>query len=399
MFPGQAAKSTGEALSGVTSRQAKRSCEDARAMKIDAFELRRIRMPLVSPFRTSFGTEYERDVLLVRALSPDAEGWGECVAMDEPLYSSEYVEGAQYVARTYLLPRVFAEPELSASAVAGLLEPIKGHQMAKAAVEMAILDAELRAQDLSFAQHLGAVREAVDCGVSVGIYDSIDTLLETVASHVDEGYRRIKLKIEPGLDIEHVRAVRERWPDVPLQVDANTAYTRADARHLAQLDPFDLLLIEQPLPEDDVLGHAELAKHVKTPICLDESITSARAAADAIALGACTIINIKAGRVGGYLEARRIHDVCAANGVPVWCGGMLETGLGRAANVALAALPNFTLPGDTSASDRYFHRDVTEPFRLHDGRLDVPHGPGLGVTPLPDVLEEITTSVEVVRPT
>jgi O-succinylbenzoate synthase len=367
-------------------------------MKIDSVELRRIRMPLVAPFRTSFGTEYERDVLLVRVRTPDAEGWGECVAMDEPLYSPEYVEGAQHVVRTHLLPRLFAAADPTASAVAGLLEPVKGHQMAKAAVEMAVLDAELRAQGVSFAQYLGAVRDAVDCGVSVGIHETIDALLDTVARHVDEGYRRIKLKIEPGWDIEPVRATRERFGPIPLQVDANTAYTRADARHLAQLDPFDLLLIEQPLPEDDVLGHAELAKQITTPVCLDESITSARAAADAIALGACSIVNIKAGRVGGYLEARRIHDVCAANSVPVWCGGMLESGLGRAANVALAALPNFTLPGDTSASDRYFHRDLTEPFRLVDGRLAVPGGPGLGRTPLPDVLEEITTSVELVRP-
>jgi O-succinylbenzoate synthase len=196
--------------------------------------------------------------------------------------------------------------------------------------------------------------------------------------------------------VEPVQAVRERHPDMPLQVDANTAYTLADARHLAKLDAFELLLIEQPLPEDEVLAHAELAKLVRTPICLDESITSARAAADAIALGACRIVNIKAGRVGGYLEARRIHDVCAAHGVPVWCGGMLETGLGRAANVALAALPNFTLPGDTSASDRYYHRDITDPFVLRDGRLAVPAGPGLGVTPIPAELEGVTTSVETI---
>jgi O-succinylbenzoate synthase len=270
--------------------------------------------------------------------------------------------------------------------------------MAKAAAEMAVLDAELRANGTSLGHYLGSVRSTVDCGVSVGIHDSVGALLETVSRHVDEGYRRIKLKIEPGRDVEPVRAVRERFPDVPLQVDANTAYRLADARQLAALDAFDLLLIEQPLPEDEVAAHAELAKIVRTPICLDESITSARAAADAIALGACSIVNIKAGRVGGYLEARRVHDVCAASGVPVWCGGMLETGLGRAANVALASLPNFTLPGDTSASDRYFRRDITEPFRLEDGRLRVPLGPGIGVAPLPDVLDDVTASVELVRP-
>jgi o-succinylbenzoate synthase len=216
-----------------------------------------------------------------------------------------------------------------------------------------------------------------------------------VGGYLDAGYVRIKLKIEPGWDVEPVRAVRERFgDDLLLQVDANTAYTLADARHLARLDPFDLLLIEQPLPEDDVLGHAQLARAVRTPICLDESITSARTAAAAISLGACAIVNVKPARVGGYLEARRVHDVCAAHGVPVWCGGMLETGLGRAANVALAALPNFTLPGDTSASDRYYATDITAPFELADGYLPVPTGPGLGVLPDAGRLAEVTTAVE-----
>jgi O-succinylbenzoate synthase len=251
---------------------------------------------------------------------------------------------------------------------------------------------------VSFAAYLGAVRSEVDCGVSVGIYDDPAQLVEVVARHLAEGYRRIKLKIEPGQDVVPVTAVRERFPDILLQVDANAAYTLADANRLARLDDLDLLLIEQPLPEEDVRGHAELARLLRTPVCLDESIVSARSAADAIALEACRIVNIKAGRVGGYLEARRIHDVCAANGIPVWCGGMLETGIGRAANVALAALPNFTLPGDTSASERYYARDVTEPFVLRDGRLAVPQGPGLGVAPIPDLLEEVTTSASVERP-
>jgi O-succinylbenzoate synthase len=215
-----------------------------------------------------------------------------------------------------------------------------------------------------------------------------------VEDYLDEGYKRIKLKIEPGHDVAEVRAVRERFGNILLQVDANTAYTRSDAHHLAQLDEFDLLLIEQPLPEEDVRGHAEIAQVMRTPICLDESITSADVAEDAIAMGACSIVNIKAGRVGGYLEARRVHDVCAAHGVPVGCGGMLETGLGRAANVALAALPNFTLPGDTSASGRYYAQDIVEPFVLEQGTLAVPTGPGLGVTPLEDELERFTVSVE-----
>ena len=363
-------------------------------MKLEGVELRRIHMPLVGAFRTSFGTETVRDILLLRVVTPDAEGWGECVAMIDPLYSSEYVDGAQEVIRRFLLPVLFEADTLTASHVAPLLERFKGHRMAKAAVEMGVLDAELRARGESFGDHLGAVRDRVECGVSVGIPGSIPELLDQVDGYLDQGYRRIKLKIEPGWDVEPVQAVRERFGDVLLQVDANTAYTLDDAQHLAKLDPFDLLLIEQPLPEDNVRDHAELAKVVRTPICLDESIVSARVAAEAIAIGACSIVNIKPGRLGGYLEARRTHDVCASLGVPVWCGGMLESGLGRAGNVALAALPNFTLPGDTSASDRYFARDVTEPFVLSDGCLAVPSGPGLGVSPVPDVLDELTTSTE-----
>ena len=368
-------------------------------MKLTAVELRRIELPLVAPFRTSFGMQTTRDVLLLRALTPDGEGWGECVALAAPTYSSEYVESAQHVIRTHLLPRVFAINELTATAIAPALLPIKGHQMAKAVIETAILDAELRQLGISLAQHLGGVRTHVDAGVSVGIMDSIPELLDTVAAYLDDGYLRIKLKIEPGWDIEPVRAVRERFGDeLLLQVDGNTAYTLQDATHLAELDPFNLLLIEQPLPEHDMRGHAELAKHIKTPVCLDESIESAQDAAEAIALGACAVVNVKPGRVGGYLEARRIHDVCAANDIPVWCGGILEPGIGRAANVALAALPNFTLPGDTSASDRYYREDITEPFVLENGRLRVPTGPGIGVTPNVDAIEAATTSLETCRP-
>jgi O-succinylbenzoate synthase len=367
-------------------------------MKIEGVEIRRIGMPLVGPFRTSFGTQTERDILLVRVITPDAEGWGECVAGSDPLYSSEYVDAAQDVIRRFLLPTLFAADHLSAARVAPLLERIKGHRMAKAAVEAAILDAELRGSGVSFADHLGAVRERVECGVSVGIANSIPELLDQVDGYLAQGYLRIKLKIEPGWDVEPVRAVRERFGDILLQVDANSAYRVNDAHHLAQLDPFDLLLIEQPLPEEHVREHAQVAKIVRTPICLDESIVSARAAAEAITIGACSIVNIKPGRLGGYLEARRTHDVCAAMGVPVWCGGMLECGIGRAGNVALAALPNFTLPGDTSASGRYFSQDVTEPFVLEDGHLRVPTGPGIGVSPIPDLLSEFTTSTELVSP-
>jgi O-succinylbenzoate synthase len=360
-------------------------------MKLEAVELRRAHLALVAPFETSFGVQTGRDVLLVKAITTEGEGWGECVAGAEPTYSEEYVDGAQHVLIHHLLPRLLDQPRLAAEDVGTVLRPVHGHHMAKAAIEMAILDAELRARGESFARYFGTTRSAVDCGVSVGIHASIPALLTTVGGYLEQGYRRIKLKIKPGWDVEPVRAVREHFGDVPLQVDANTAYTLSDAAHIAQLDPFALLLIEQPLPEDQVRAHAELAKLVRTPICLDESITSAQAAQDAIDLGACRVINVKPGRVGGYIEGRRIHDLCASRGVPVWMGGMLETGIGRAGNVAMAAMPNFTLPGDTSASDRYYHRDLTEPFVLREGRLDVPTGPGLGVEIDVEFLESITS--------
>jgi o-succinylbenzoate synthase len=364
-------------------------------VKLTGVELRRVAMPLVAPFRTSFGVETVRDVLLLRAVTPDGEGWGECVAAAEPRYSSEYADGAADVLRRFLLPLVAALPEVRPETLAAELAAFKGHRMAKAALELALLDAELRARGLPLARHLGATRDRVPAGVSVGIMGSLPELLDAVAGYLDAGYLRVKLKIEPGWDVEPVRAVRERFGDgLALQVDANAAYRLADARHLAGLDPFDLLLLEQPLGEDDLLGHARLQRQLRTPICLDESITSAKVAADAIQLGACQIVNVKAGRVGGYLEARAVHDLCRAQGVPVWCGGMLETGVGRAANVALAALPGFTLPGDTSASDRYYRQDLTAPFVLDGGHLAVPAGPGLGVEPLPQALEELTTAVE-----
>lgn len=364
-------------------------------MKLSGVELRRVRMPLVAPFRTSFSTETTRDALVLRVITTEAEGWGECVAMADPLYSSEYVGAAADVLRRFLVPALTEVADLTAIDVAPTLERFRGHRMAKAALEMGVLDAELRAEGRPLARELGAVRDRVPCGVSVGIMDSVPELLDAVEGYLAAGYLRIKLKIEPGWDVAPVAAVRERFGDnLLLQVDANTAYTIADTRHLAQLDAFGLLLIEQPLDEDDVLGHADLARQLRTPICLDESITSAHAAAAAIRLGACTIVNVKAGRVGGYLEARRIHDVCRAHGVPVWCGGMLETGLGRAANVALAALPGFTLPGDTSGSERYYRADITEPFVLRDGHLDVPTGPGIGVDPLAAELEAVTTGTE-----
>ena len=368
-------------------------------VKIESVALRRVRLPLVAPFRTSFGTETVRHILLVHLTTADSAGWGECVAMDEPLYSAEYLDGAQDVISQHLLPRLFRPAEVSATDVASVLAAVKGHRMSKAALEMAVLDAELRAAGVSFGTYLGAVHSWIPSGVSVGMTGSVGELLDAVDRYLAEGYRRVKLKIEPGWDVEPVRAVRERFgDDLVLQVDANSAYSLADAPSLARLDAFHLVMIEQPLPEDDLGGHANLARQIDTPICLDESIVSAQVAADAIAMGACRIVNIKPGRVGGYLEARRVHDVCAAAGVPVWCGGMLESGLARAGNVALAALENFVLPGDTSASNRYFDTDLTAPFVLEDGGLRVPVGPGLGVEPLPDVLQAMTTSVTELRP-
>ena len=365
-------------------------------MQIDRVVLYRVRLPLVAPFRTSFGVETERDVLLVEVQGPSGSGWGECVAMTEPLYSPEYVDGAHAVINAHLVPRLAAAgPSLEAEDVARVLAAVKGHHMAKAALEMAVLDAGLRAAGRSLADHLGATRSRVPAGVSLGISELIDQLLQEVAFYLGQGYVRVKLKIGPGWDTEPVRAVRARFgPDLLLQVDANSAYTLADSERLAQLDEYGLLLIEQPLGEHDLAAHAELACRIATPVCLDESITSLAVAVEAIERGACTIVNIKAGRLGGYLAAKRVHDACYERGVPVWCGGMLESGLGRAANVALAALPGFTLPGDLSASERYFRRDLTAPFVLEDGHLPVPSGPGLGVAPDLAFVSEMAASVE-----
>jgi o-succinylbenzoate synthase len=347
-------------------------------------ELRRLAMPLVEPFATAHGVQHARDVLLVRLRTADGDGWAECVAPDEPTYSSEHVDGAHAVLRDHLLPRWFAGHDL---------DEVKGHPMAKAALRTAELDLDLRRSGTSLAAHLGAARDRVPAGVAVGMGPG---LLDEVERRVAEGYRRVKLKVAPGADVEQVAAVRERFPDLPLQVDANGSYaaTADPLAALAPLDDFDLLLLEQPLADDDLLGHARLAGALRTPICLDESITSAATAETALALGAAEVINLKPGRVGGLAEAVRIHDLALARGLALWCGGMLETGLGRAVNVALAALPGFTLPGDLSASDRYFRVDITEPFVLEDGHLRVPDGP-LAVDLA--TIEELTTRVEPIR--
>ena len=366
-------------------------------MHPERLELRRIALDLVTPFRTSFGVEEHRDILLLKVTTDAGEGWGECVAMVEPAYSPEFVNGAELVITEHLWPVLVAGGELSAADVAHRLHRFKGHPMSKAALEMAILDAELRAEGTNLHGRFGGSRDRVPSGVSVGIFDDLDTLLAQVQGYVDDGYARIKLKIEPGWDLEPVRLVRELiGPDMGLQVDANTAYGRQDIEHLCRLDEYDLLLIEQPLAEEDVLGHVRLAEASATPVCLDESVVSLQTAADLIELGAAEIINIKPGRVGGYLEARRIHDLCTERGVPVWCGGMVETGIGRAANAALAALPGFTLPGDISASSRFYHRDiVTTPITVEDGTVAVPDLPGLGFELDHDFLDSVTTGLTV----
>ncbi len=357
-------------------------------------ELRRIALDLVTPFRTSFGVEVRRDILLLRVSTDVGEGWGECVAMHEPAYSSEFVDGAALVITDHFWPVISAASDLAAADVAHLLGRFSGHPMAKAALESAVLDAELRATGVNLHAYFGGDRDRVPSGVSVGIFDSLDELLAQVQGYVDDGYVRIKLKIEPGWDLEPVRLVRDLiGPEMGLQVDANTAYGRSDIDHLCKLDEFDLLLIEQPMAEEDVLGHARLAKASSTPVCLDESIVSLQTAVDAIELGAAEIINIKPGRVGGYLEARRIHDLCVDRGVPVWCGGMVETGIGRAANAALAALPGFTLPGDISAASRFYRRDIVlDPITVDDGHVVVPTAPGMGFDLDMDFLDEITTA-------
>jgi o-succinylbenzoate synthase len=368
-------------------------------MKLEAVELIRLNVPLKSAFRTSFSSVNLHQVVWAHAITDSGEGWAECGANERPDYSSEYHTGAMAVLKEFILPDLFAlGNDLTAESVAPSLHWMKGHRMAKHAVETALLDAQLRAEGVSFAEYFGATKTRVPSGVSVGIMDSIDELLGFVDDYLKQGYVRIKLKIEPGWDYHAVKAVRDSFGyDVPLQVDANTAYTRDDFDLLKRLDEFNLLLIEQPLNEEDVLGHAKLAEYIETPVCLDESIVSADIARDAIELGAVEIINIKPSRVGGYLESVKIHDVAVANNIPVWCGGMLETGIGRAANLALAAMPGFTVVGDTSASSRYFETDLTEPFELQDGHIQVPTKPGIGVEPIPELIERFAVSREWIR--
>jgi O-succinylbenzoate synthase len=364
--------------------------------RVRSVELRMIGLPLVRPFRTSFGEDTDKECVLVRVETHDgAVGWGECVTGPEPDFSGEFNEGAWLVVRDFLAPALFAAGDVAAEDLDRVFAGVRGNSMAKAALIDAFLDAELRERGQSLSAYLGAERGRVECGVSIGIAATTEALLEQVEGYLAEGYRRIKLKIEPGTDVERVRAVREAHSRIMLSVDANAAYTPADVEVFRALDAFGLLMVEQPLHHEDMVEHARLQRSIASPICLDESIRSAADAAAALELGACRIVNIKQGRVGGVLSARAVHDVCVGAGVPVWCGGMLETGVGRATNLALAAMPGFTLPGDTSGSRRYFHDDITEPFELApDGTMRVPVGPGIGVEPRPDRLEECTRRVE-----
>jgi O-succinylbenzoate synthase len=366
--------------------------------RIRAVELLLVELPLVRPFRTSFGEVAEKRCILVRVETDSGEGWGECVADTRPDFSGEFNEGAWLVLRDVLVPALSRAGDVDIGSAEGSFTAIRGNPMAKAALLDAFVDAELRAEGTSLAAWLGAERGRVECGVSIGIAPSTEVLLEQVDGYLTEGYRRIKLKIEPGTDVDRVRAVRAAHPDILLSVDANAAYIPSDVDVFRSMENLDLLMIEQPLHHEDLLRHAELQAMLRTDLCLDESIRSVADAAAALDLGSCRIVNIKQGRVGGVLEARRIHDLCRERGIPVWCGGMLETGVGRALNLALAAMPGFTLPGDTSASARYFEEDLTAPFELApDGTMAVPLLPGIGVAPLAERLRACVTRRELIR--
>ncbi|MBI4409055.1 MAG: o-succinylbenzoate synthase [Gemmatimonadetes bacterium] len=361
-------------------------------MRIDRIELQIIRLPLREPFRISSGTAHRRRILLLKLDAQGLRGYGECVAENEPYYSAETVTTARYVLECFLIPAVIGREFADAGALARALETrVRGHAMAKAAVEMAAWDLEAKLRDLPLARLLGGTRAAVPVGVSLGIQPALADLLERVQRYRAQGYRRIKLKIAPGWDVEVLRCVRERFPELPLTADANAAYDASEHARLKQLDEFGLLMLEQPFAADDLLAHARLQAELSTAVCLDESITSRARCAEALHLKSCRVVNIKPGRLGGHAAARAVHDLCQEAGVPVWCGGMLESGIGRAHNVALASLANFRYPGDISASDRYWERDVVDPpFALRaDGTLAVPTGPGIGVRVDEDFLAAI----------
>ena len=351
-------------------------------MRIDRLELRLLRLPLVHFFETSFGRIYDKHFILVKLEGEGHAGFGECVAESDPYYSSETNETCWHIISEFLAPRVLGVSFEHPRDVFAAFAAVRGHNMAKAAVEMAAWDLHARQQGLPLSRVLGGDRTEIASGVSIGIQDSLDQLVEKVDRELSAGYRRIKIKIKPGWDVDAVERVRSRFGAIPLMADANAAYTLADAAHLARLDAFDLMMIEQPLEYDDLRDHARLQEQLRTPICLDESIHSVRIASEAIAMKACRIINIKPGRVGGHRESIRLHDLCQANGIPVWHGGMLESGLGRAHNIHLSTLANFSLPGDVAASKRYFNPDLIDPpiEVSPQGTIPVPTAPGIGVT-------------------
>lgn len=368
----------------------------ATPLRIDAVELRLVRLDLVEPFETSFGSVRSRLIVLVKMEAEGLEGWGEIVAGEEPLYSYETVGTAVLVVRQHFAPAILGRPVSTLSELAERLAGYRGHPMARAGLELAYVDLLARSRGTSVASLLGGVRDRIAAGVSLGIQTDVPALLERIERHVRLGYRRIKIKIKPGWDVGVVREVRRHHPDVGLSVDANAAYTLDDREHLKELDAFGLLMIEQPLEHDDLLDHAELQRELETPICLDESIGGVRAARQALRIGSGRIVNLKVGRVGGYSEALAIHELCRSREVPLWCGGMLESGVGRAHNIALASLPGFTLPGDLSASRRYFARDIILPEVevSPDGTVQVPRGAGLGFEIDRDYLDSRTESVE-----
>ena len=363
------------------------------SVMIRRVELREIHLSLLHPFETSFGRTTERHIILVRVEdAAGGEGWGECVADENPYYSEEWTESAWAVMERFLAPTLVGAANLTADRVFDLFSPVRGNRMAKAALETACWDLEARQKALPLWQLLGGTRTEIPCGVSIGLQPSIGVLLERIECEVAAGYQRIKIKIKPGSDITLVDAIRRDWPALPLMVDANSAYTLADAPLVRDLDGFNLMMIEQPLAHDDIAQHAKLQSQLKTSICLDESIRSADDAAHAIELGACRIINIKLGRVGGLSEARRVEVVCREQGVPVWCGGMLEAGIGRAHNIALSTLQGFVLPGDVSASARYWEEDIIDPpvTVTTRGTIIPPGGPGIGFDVKRDRIDKLT---------
>ena len=368
-------------------------------MKIDRIEIRELRLPLVHFFETSFGRTTTRRIVLVRIDADGLTGWGEVTCGEDPFYSHETPETAWHILRDFLIPWTLGREWASASEVAPRFRPIRGHNMAKAALENALWDIEAQQKGMPVAKLLGGVLEEIPCGVSVGIQNSIGDLLRRIEGELHAGYQRIKVKIKPGWDLEVLDRIRSRFPRIPLMADANSAYTLADRPHLKQLDRFYLMMIEQPLGWGDLLDHAKLQRELSTPICLDESIHGADDARHAVEIGACKIINVKLGRVGGFTSAREVHDVCRARSVPVWCGGMLESGIGRAHNIAMSSLPGFTLPGDVSASRRYWHEDIIDPevTVTPQGTIRLPQTPGLGYMPQLDRIEKVTVHKEEFR--